>query len=768
MAAQVGGTLARKLVLVLFALGTVGALAFGYFHHERGRRVVLETESVRGQSLAHMLRFTLESWLVDRMRSASSAEVDSTLRRIIYNVAALPEVAGVKVFDRQGQVLVSVKEERLGVMPGDPLVKQAIESRRILSRNVAAEHKLYFFVPLVGGAYSTGLSQPDVSALLVFVLDYREPQTESSRAAWRSALLAVLLVAALTVLLYLVLERLVLRPAETLVAQADRMGRGDVSVRSGLKVKSNDEIGRLSAAFDGMAERLEVEHLESQRAGEALRESEAQYRCLVENAPEAIVVLHLEAGTFIECNPAAQRLFGMTPEELFQVGLLEISPPTQPNGMLGDSYVQQAVEGGAPHFEWVHRAKDGTLIDCEIWLTRLPVEGRTLIRGSIIDIRERKRLEEQLRQLQKTESIGRLAGGVAHDFNNLLTSIMGFAELARNAEQPTGYIDRLLESASRGAVLTQQLLAFARRKIVHPESANLNDIVQRMLPLLYSLMGEDVEIEIHSYPETCPVKVDIGSMEQVIMNLCINARDAMPDGGRITIETSNVEIAEQFAAARPEMRPGRYVLLAISDTGVGIDGKMRTQIFEPFFTTKPVGKGTGLGLAMCQGIVRQADGHIALYSEVGKGTTFKIYLPMANEPIRPESVRLKPVSKPGKETILLVEDEELIRAFMQESLTQLGYQVLVAQHGKEALDLLAVSGRRVDLVITDVVMPQMGGRELVAELAKRNPDMKVLFASGYTENAIVHNGVLNPGVNFIQKPFSQAELTRMIRKLLDR
>jgi len=896
MAGRRGGSLSRKLALILFIMGAGGSIALGYFLHERGRRAVLETETVRGQSLAHTLRFTIESWLVDRMISVRGKDAEQALRRTIYNVASLPSIEGVEIFDRRGQSIVAVHEERLDIGASDPLIDQAIESRKVLSRTETAEQRMYFYVPLVGGTYVAGVSQPDVSALLVFSIDYSAALAESNRSALTSVVLVVLLIGFLTLLLYMILERLVLQPAEALAAQADKLGQGDLSVRSGMKGSSSDEIGRLAQAFDGMAERLESAKLEAQRAAEALRESEGRlrrlveaniigvvftnadgsvkdandeflrtsgysredlaagrvrwsdltpaefaeqdkrtqenlasrhvstpvekefrrkdgsrvpvlvaeaslgdeqkgllavvldttelqkaehafhqseerYRRLVENAPEAIVVMDIQSGRFVERNPAALKFFGLTTEELLRVGPAETSPVTQPDGTPSATkamgYVKEALDGGSPHFEWVHKHKDGTPIPCEIWLTRIPAEGRMLVRGSITDIRERKKLEDQLRQLQKVESIGRLAGGVAHDFNNLLAAIMGFAELARSAANPVPYIDRLLESARRGAGLTQQLLAFARRKIISPEAANMNALLLRMQPLLRTLIGEDVEIDLRLVPKANTVKVDVGSMEQVVMNLCVNARDAMPSGGRLTLETQNVRLDEQYLSTRPDVVAGDYLLLAISDTGCGMNEKIRERLFEPFFTTKAPGKGTGLGLAMCQGIVKQAGGHIAVYSEVGEGTTFKIYLPVVQETIRETAIAPKPVVRPGTETILLVEDDEFIRSCTQESLGGLGYKVLVAANGKDALEIVEKSAGDIHLLITDVVMPQMGGRELAAELAQRKKAIKVLFASGYTENAIVHNGVLNPGLNFIQKPFGQSDLARMVRKLLD-
>ncbi len=388
------------------------------------------------------------------------------------------------------------------------------------------------------------------------------------------------------------------------------------------------------------------------------------------------------------------------------------------------------------------------------------------------DITERKRLEQQLLQSQKVESIGRLAGGVAHDFNNLLTSIIGFSELAKlNATQPERLnrnLDRVLEAAQRGATLTQQLLAYARKKIVKMEVINLNRLIVQMEPMLHRLIGEDVELVVKPGPQLGSVKADPGSLDQIIMNLAVNARDAMPTGGKLTIETLNTTLSPEYAAERTEVAAGDYVMLVISDCGTGMSPEIVSHIFEPFFTTKPVGKGTGLGLAMCQGIVKQAGGHIAVYSELGKGTSVKIYLPLVAQAAAEDGpASHSTAAYGGTETILVVEDDLLIRECAMAVLTDRGYDVLLATDGVDALRVAAEIGRPIQLLVTDVVMPKMGGRELATQIKAKYPEVKVLFASGYTENAIVHHGVLKEGVNFIQKPYSPSAFARAIRAVLD-
>ncbi len=385
---------------------------------------------------------------------------------------------------------------------------------------------------------------------------------------------------------------------------------------------------------------------------------------------------------------------------------------------------------------------------------------------------ERKRLEEQLAQAHKMESIGRLAGGVAHDFNNLLTAILGYNELAAEEADPDSslalYLENIRKAAERAANLTQQLLAFARKQILEPKVVSLNDLMLEVDTLLRRLIGEDIELLTLPAPDLWPVRVDPGQMEQVMLNLAVNARDAMPGGGKLTIETQNVVLDAEEAQRHADLMPGEYVLLAIRDTGEGMTEEVKARLFEPFFTTKGPGKGTGLGLATCYGIVKQNDGHIRIESELGQGTTFRIYLPRVETPLDTAVAQDSLTNLPrGTETILLVEDEELVRAIAVQTLRAQGYVVREASNGNEALRWAQEFGAAPNLLITDVVMPQMSGKELAERLSALHPDLKVLYMSGYTDNAIVHHGALDPGVLFLAKPFTPPALARHVREILD-
>ncbi len=425
-------------------------------------------------------------------------------------------------------------------------------------------------------------------------------------------------------------------------------------------------------------------------------------------------------------------------------------------------------------FEYRFRHKDGSYhwIHDEARLTRdaggRPVE----VFGSWVDITERKGLEMQLLQAQKMEAVGQLAGGVAHDFNNVLTAIAGYAELLREdlpgEDARRGDAEEIIRATERAAALTRQLLAFSRRQVLAPRVLDVNTVVASVDNMLGRLIGADVELKTALAPELGAVRADPGQLEQVIMNLVVNARDAMPRGGKLTIETANAELDESYALEHPAVVAGPYVMLAVSDSGVGMDAATQARIFEPFFTTKEKGKGTGLGLATVYGIVKQSGGNIWLYSEPGRGTTFKIYLPRVDQPVElPAPTPAARETPRGTETVLLVEDDEAVRALARKMLAAHGYTVLAAPSGVDALELAASHAGPIHLLVTDVVLPGISGRELAARFESVRPGLKVLYTSGYTDEAVVHHGVLDAGIAFLQKPFSSGSLARKVRETLD-
>ncbi len=386
--------------------------------------------------------------------------------------------------------------------------------------------------------------------------------------------------------------------------------------------------------------------------------------------------------------------------------------------------------------------------------------------------KEREDIEEQLRQALKMEAVGRLAGGIAHDFNNLLNVILGYSDLLLERHQPSPPIIKIVEeirkAGERAAVLIHRLLAFSRKQVLAPKTLDLNDVLRETSDMLRRLLGEDVQVEFVPAADLWSVRADPTQIGQVIVNLATNARDAMPSGGRITLETANIQLDSAYSMLHAGCPPGRYVMLAVTDTGTGMDAETRSHIFEPFFTTKPAGKGTGLGLSTVYGIVKQSGGYIWVYSEPGQGTAFKIYLPATAAPPEIVAGAARAVADPrGSETILVVEDEAPVRALVHDYLEAHGYHVLQADSGVEALQCLSATATGVSLLITDVIMPGMSGPELAEQIRKLSPQIKILYISGYTETTALQRGVLQAGAQFLQKPFRPADLARKVRELLD-
>ncbi|HWW15112.1 MAG TPA: ATP-binding protein [Candidatus Dormibacteraeota bacterium] len=507
-------------------------------------------------------------------------------------------------------------------------------------------------------------------------------------------------------------------------------------------------------------------------AQEGLRRSEVNFRSLVTNAPYGICRCD-SSGQLLDANPALRAMLGYTAaEELLGKHLGALYADSQQWFELAD-HLRSAAPFNGLIVEW--KRTDGTNV-----LVR--VSGRSVSNGDrdktfelfAEDVTERRALEQQLRQSQKMEAVGRLAGGIAHDFNNLLMVISGYSEflLDRLGPEPAlrAPAQEIANAAGRATSLTRQLLAFSRKQMLAPKILDLNGVVTENLKMLTRVIGEDIDLVMVPAAGLGTVRADAGQIEQVIMNLAVNARDAMPAGGKLTIETSNVTLDEEQARFHPPLTPGNYVLLAISDTGAGMDSETQSRIFEPFFTTKGV-KGTGLGLSTVYGIVKQSGGYIWVYSEQGKGTTFKIYLPRVADaverpvkiPVPSESVAIEP----GTETILLVEDEANLRYLARQFLEKQGYRVIDAADGAVAMQIAVAHEGVIHLLLTDVIMPGMNGRELAQHILEIRPNVKVLYMSGYTENVIGRNGTLDAGVRLLQKPFTLRDLKSKVREVLD-
>ncbi len=582
--------------------------------------------------------------------------------------------------------------------------------------------------------------------------------------AWTLGLLAAANLAVLLVGL-LVTRHFIVRPVLDVERVARRIRDGDFSQR--LDVVTRDELGTLARTFNEMSERVEgllgerVLHVEQLELLEAALEASID-PFLIADAQGTIVWVN--EGFVRQNGYAREEVLGKTPR-ILKSGLTD--PAIYP--AMWSTVLSARVWRG----EVINRRKNGSTYVSEV--TVAPVIGRsgevTHLVGCLRDLTEQRRLEAQLRQSQKMEAIGQLAGGVAHDFNNLLMAISGYNDLLLadldESDPLRRHGEEVKKAADRAARLTRQLLAYSRKQVLLPKVINLNALVSDVEKMVRRLIGENIACATGLAPDLGSTKADPGQIEQVIMNLAINARDAMPKGGTLTLETSNVEVDEAYALAHADSRPGPHVMLAVSDTGCGMDAETRAHVFEPFFTTKEQGKGTGLGLATVYGIVKQSGGHITLYSEPGHGTSFKIYLPRVDAPAEAlPADRPAEASPRGTETILLVEDEDLVRGLVREALQSGGYAVLDACDGNEALQVSERHEGPIHLLMTDMVMPGMSGVELAKRLAPLRPQTKVLYMSGYTEHSMLQEGVLNSGAAFVQKPVSLIALGQKVREVL--
>jgi PAS domain S-box-containing protein len=509
---------------------------------------------------------------------------------------------------------------------------------------------------------------------------------------------------------------------------------------------------------------------ERKAAAAALWESETRARDFVEQASHGMYRASVE-GRFLSANPALVTMLGCQSEaDVLSLNLERdvFADPADRRAFLEDLRRTQASCDG----EFVWRRRNGELRT--VHLRGRPVLAKNgqleIVEAVVEDITERKRLEHQLLQAQKMETVGQLAGGIAHDFNNLLTAILGYGDLLLDEMQPGDPrredLGEIRRAAERAAALTRQLLAFSRQQILRPIAMDLNAVISGLALMIRRLIGEHIHVALRLEPDLKPILADPGQIEQVIVNLAVNARDAMPGGGSIIFETQ-ATLVNDLDARLMDLRPGRYALLGVTDSGVGMTPEVLAHIFEPFFTTKDAGKGTGLGLATVYGIVKQSNGHVAVVSTPGEGTTFSLYFPQTTAPIA-KTQETRTVSARGSETILLVEDESSVRALAAEVLRRNGYHVLTADHGDGALEVAEATTDPIHLLLTDVVMRGMSGKELANRLLTTRPDTRVLFMSGYTDEAIVHHGVLDEGTEFLQKPFTRDVLMQRVRQVLDK
>jgi PAS domain S-box-containing protein len=564
------------------------------------------------------------------------------------------------------------------------------------------------------------------------------------------------------------LERLVAQRTTELQEEVEERKRAEAALlhaRNELEDRVRDRTTELARANVA----LESDIRARQRVEDELRRSEDKFAKAFHSSPASMTISSLDAGRLIDVNESFLRLFGYTHDEVIgrtshQLQLWTRSEQRQ------EVVARLQAHGTVRNLETDFRTKSGVVFDALFSADVISFEGEPCLLIVVLDVTEQKRLQEQLRQAQKMEALGQLAGGVAHDFNNLLSVIIGYGELASSAFATEGpeksYLRQVQSAAERAAGLTGQLLAFSRKQVLQSLVLNLDSVVSSVEKLLRRVIRENIRVVITTAAGLGNVRADRGQLEQVILNLCVNARDAMPSGGTLTIATANVDLDEAYARTHAEARAGNYVMLAVSDTGIGMDATTREHIFEPFFTTKERGKGTGLGLATVYGIVKQSGGHIWVYSEQGRGTTFKVYLPRVGQPATAQEPAVSVASSGGSETVLVVEDEESVRQLVCDALTKQGYEILSAANAEQALELSANRNGLIHILVTDMVMPGKGGHELAYELLQKRPAMKVLYLSGYTDSGLV-DLENNHHAAFLQKPFNLGVLARKVRELLD-
>jgi PAS domain S-box-containing protein len=519
-----------------------------------------------------------------------------------------------------------------------------------------------------------------------------------------------------------------------------------------------------------------VEALERARGRQALRRHERLLHAIIDANPSLIFVKDWE-GRFVLVNKATAEIYGTTVAALVGKTDADFNPnKDQVAHFLHND--REVMTSSRPKLIPQEPVTNPATRETRWFQTiKVPLhlqnEETPRLLSVATEITERKRLEEQLMQSQKMEAVGQLAGGVAHDFNNILTAIVGYTDLLASEYEPGDRhledLEEIRKAARRAAALTRQLLAFSRKQALEPRVIDLNSIVQNLEKMLRSLISENIELRAHLAGDLASTRADPNQVEQIVMNLAINARDAMPDGGTLTIETANATLDEAYAAQHVSVIPGDYVMLAVTDIGCGMDEETQSRIFEPFFTTKPVGRGTGLGLSTVYGIVKQSSGNIWLYSEVGKGSTFKVYLPVVPDELEEAATsQSSTAARPGRgETVLLVEDDEQLRRLAHRALAVHGYTILEADRGATALDISRLHKGRIDLLLTDLVIPDTNGRKLAEAVRASRPGLRVLFMSGYPDGAISHHGLLEHGVAYIAKPFTTEAVARKVREVLD-
>ncbi len=788
--------LRTKVAWVMALIVLTAAFPFGAILYRMQSKALTDGIDAKLLATAHLARAILPVDYHDRIRDANSVSTSEYL----------------EIVDRWNQLCIELKLEyiwSLVVVDGEIVFTSGSSTSKDVTKG---DHALFFEPHSSPGQYEAVFTSMEpqfqvtddkwgrIRAVLVPFQDAQQRpylfgasmtmadvDALTRKTLWRSLGISVA-VLAFGIFLALLLARSIARPLENLTEVARHIadGRYEHHVEVGgareLEVLARS-VGSMSRAIqEKIAELrtsnddLHAEITERKRAEEALRDSEERHRVLYESSRDAIMTLAPPSWTFTAGNPATVALFGVEDEtELVRLSPWDLSPETQPDGRAsaekGREIIEMAMREGAHFFEWTHEPRGGPPFPATVLLTRIDLGGQSFLQSTVRDMSREIELEEQLRHAEKMRAVGQLAGGVAHDFNNLLQAILGYSEMALEEVEPGSTIHEdlgeVMNAANRATTLVGQLLAFSRRQVLELDNLALDEVIRDFAKMVERVIGEDVALNICSVPGLGIVRADRGQMEQMLMNLCVNARDAMPDGGEIAIGTENADLDATYCEEHVWAEPGRHAVLSVTDTGCGMDAETQEHIFEPFFTTKEGDKGTGLGLSTVYGIVRQHNGMIQVYSETGVGTTFRVYLPVVEGSKAADRVRAPRAPSGGREAILLAEDNDAVRSLAEELLARAGYRVLTAEDGEEAIRVFDENAGEIDLAVLDVVMPKLGGRAVFNHIRQKRPGSRVLFASGYSRDAGHTNFVLDEGVQLIQKPYQRDTLLRKVREVLD-
>ncbi len=760
----------RKKIIVIFSLliSIISVFILVYFPTQQEKKSISALDD-KAQSIAKLLAFNISPALYFDDRENINEIFNSTRQH--------KDVVYLVVTDNFGKI-VTATDQKLA----DQVDFLHCEKNHIFRDGMVFKTK-------------TSILNNGVQIGTLFMgLSLQELRVEISRSQTTIALVSFLILV-LGFLTVISLSIVLTTPLKQMVRTFELVSQGDLTQRA--MITSKDEVGHLADSFNKMVQNMESAYSELEninqnleqrvvertkelqqeineriRIEEEIRHSEERFRILVENSNDALYVVQNHQFVFI--NFKFQQLLGYSLAEISSEDFILtdlIAEKSFTDGQDKENFFAGETNQAAS-FNFTGCAKNKSEIDFEVRVTPIMWEEKAAVLGSMRDVTERNRLHGQLQQAAKMEAVGRLAGGIAHDFNNFLTAINGYVELLKEELTPDSSIysdiEEIGKASNHAASLTRQLLAFSRQQVLNLEVVQLNDIIKNIEKMLRRMIGEDIQLSTHLADNLGNTKADAGQIEQILINLAVNSRDAMPNGGILAIETANAIVDEKQSQLHPDQKPGYYVQLSVSDNGTGMSEEVKEKIFEPFFSTKEKGKGTGLGLATVYGIIKQSDGTIRVYSELGRGTTFIIYLPCVDQAAEQnESQQVNSDLLCGNETILIVEDEKIVRELTVRILKHLGYQVIEAQSGKQALEIVQNNPETtIDLLLTDVVMPNMSGIDLASTLREKNQNLKTLFMSGHTSNAIINNGILNAGEQFIQKPFNPATLASKVRQVI--